>query len=607
MAAEERARGLLLERTALAGCALVSGALLAWLLALAPHGLDFSDEGYYLAWLDDPFRYDASASQFGFVYHPLHLLLGGNVAWLRQANIVLSFALATWMFLLLARAAGVGTAPGHERIARLIVAAGLGCASLVVFSQWLITPNYNTLVLQAFAIAVAGFACCTRTVGRPFAGALLLGLGGAVAFLAKPSSAALLAPLMGLALLANGRTAWRSAAVAAACAAGSLLVFAAAVDGDPFAFAQRLRDGAQVMHLLGSKYSLADAVRWEWWALTSSEQRAIGAALLTAGGAAWLGARVARWANMLAMAVTLLLLVATVVVLVRREPVLPFTLFVNMVMAGAALGAAAAALLSREPRKLGGDDARRWLQALCIAALPAAHAFGSNNAYWHVGGFTVVFWIAGAVFALAGSAGGGHVATRALLPIAACVQLLASALLMIGHAQPYRQSAAAGQQRTPLVIRGGTLFVTPEVAAHFEVLQREAAEAGFEAGTPVIDFTGQSPTALYVLGARPLGLAWWAGGYPGSNALAAWVLQRLPCDQFAVAWLFVEPGGPRALDTALLQSSGANMSRDYATAFTALTPSGAGEFPQRRAQAMLRPQRDAGSATRACEAARASR
>jgi hypothetical protein len=82
-----------MEWIALAISATASVLLLGWVTLRCRSGFDFTDEGFYLNWISDPWNYRSSASQFGFVYHPLYRLVGGDIVLLRQANVVISFAL----------------------------------------------------------------------------------------------------------------------------------------------------------------------------------------------------------------------------------------------------------------------------------------------------------------------------------------------------------------------------------------------------------------------------------------------------------------------------------------------------------------------------------
>ena len=60
--------------------------LLGWVMFRCRSGFDFTDEGFYLNWISNPQNFRASVTQFGFVYHPLYKLIGGNIALLRQVN-----------------------------------------------------------------------------------------------------------------------------------------------------------------------------------------------------------------------------------------------------------------------------------------------------------------------------------------------------------------------------------------------------------------------------------------------------------------------------------------------------------------------------------------
>lgn len=68
---------------ALLGVLLASLSLMSWLLLLCRSGFDLTDEGFYLHSIAEPGNYPYSVTQFGFVYHPLYKLVGGDVSLLR--------------------------------------------------------------------------------------------------------------------------------------------------------------------------------------------------------------------------------------------------------------------------------------------------------------------------------------------------------------------------------------------------------------------------------------------------------------------------------------------------------------------------------------------
>src|ERR1019366_10382367 len=65
----------------------------AWVLWRCRFGYDLTDEGAYLTAISNPSIYKATATQYGFVYHPLYELVGGNIAFLRHANVLLTLGL----------------------------------------------------------------------------------------------------------------------------------------------------------------------------------------------------------------------------------------------------------------------------------------------------------------------------------------------------------------------------------------------------------------------------------------------------------------------------------------------------------------------------------
>lgn len=75
------------------GGACVAAISLYWFWTLSGRGVEFSDEAFYLLWMRDPWQYHASATQFGFVYHPLYVLLSGDVTLLRWVTYLVTYAL----------------------------------------------------------------------------------------------------------------------------------------------------------------------------------------------------------------------------------------------------------------------------------------------------------------------------------------------------------------------------------------------------------------------------------------------------------------------------------------------------------------------------------
>jgi hypothetical protein len=68
-----------------------------------------------------------------------------------------------------------------------------------------------------------------------------------------------------------------------------------------------------------------------------------------------------------------------------------------------------------------------------------------------------------------------------------------------------------------------------------------------------------------------------------------------------MAWLLVEPDGPRSIPVELLVSFGATLEKDYRQVASWITAAGAGGYQEQRLQILLKPVRDLGIAVQVCE------
>ena len=73
---------------------LISLTLIFLLIKYLFSGLDYSDEGYYLINIINPWLYDSVATLFGFIYHFLFDILNQNISYLRLVNFLIIFILS---------------------------------------------------------------------------------------------------------------------------------------------------------------------------------------------------------------------------------------------------------------------------------------------------------------------------------------------------------------------------------------------------------------------------------------------------------------------------------------------------------------------------------
>ncbi|VFR25418.1 hypothetical protein ANDO1_4399 [plant metagenome] len=594
-----------------AALALVTFLTLGWMLYYANHGLDFTDEGFYLNWLRSPGAYAFSSTQFGFVYHPFYVLFDGDIAALRRLNILLTFGLAWGLSHSVLRygLAAADAAALWRPIRGFCLSAAFACGALAVFSNNLLTPNYNILNFQALMLALWGVLLAQAPRQRAWYCGTLIGLGGTLCFLAKPTSALILGLLVLLCLAARPRRNFTVLVIAVAVAGCSLPLAAIGIDGTPAAFIERLQLTQHSDYQLGGGHDWRSLLKIDTFVLDPALsnhllQLTLATAVLTVLACA--GNTILR---SLAVAGGLAMGAAAIVLSLGNVPItLPGPLFHGLLGWGIVLGLlpATAYYLAQIGNQTPRLDPFAALLLVTLLCLPHAFAFGTNNLYWHLGALVMYFWILGGVLLFV-SARALHGKPPALLPAAVATQLLTVILVGMGLTHPYRQPAPSWTN-THITAVGSTntrLTVSADIAQYLDALTRDAAQAGFLPDTPLIDLTGQSPTILYALQAKPTGPAWLIGGYSLSTAFATNMLRLASCHDLANAWLLREPKGPRSLPDSLTQALGlGNVEEAYELMAEFDTPPGAGGYPEQRRQQLLKPIRPAQAAEASCRLSR---
>jgi hypothetical protein len=552
---------------ALAFCAAASMLLVGWVIFRCRSGFDFTDEGYYLNWISGPWNFDASVTQFGFVYHPLYRLVGGDIALLRQANVLITSALSCGLCVVWVRSLCLDwTALRLPQRAGFVAAAiALASSSLAVFDLWLPTPNYNSLALQSLITATIGALLAGQRWSRSsIAGWILIGIGGGFAFLAKPPTAAMLGCLIAFYVVVAGKFSLRGLIVSAATAILLLVISALAIDGSLPGFGGRMVRGLNLANQLAAGARSSSFFRWDGFDLSRAQRTIFVVVMVATCGLAtlaFLRDNRARLCAALTAALLAALSIAAVAGLLPLrisadlfQPTQFWAIVLGVLLTSAALAAGAYRLLSRSSLAL----------ILFLLMLPYAYALGTGNNPWTVASRAALFWVlAGFVVCVENAAADGG--WRKLLPITAITLFLTTMIVAAAMEGPYRQIRPLRLQGDAVEInrQGSRLFLTEQAASYVRGLGLLAKENGLGTGDPVLDLTGASPGSLYVLGARPLGAAWILAGYPGSKDFLTTALRQETCGAIGASWILTEPGSRDAFSPGLLEPFGIDLSRDY--------------------------------------------
>ncbi|ART54940.1 hypothetical protein CBP36_11195 [Acidovorax carolinensis] len=579
-----------MENALVALCAAGTVLIISWLIRYSAYGIDFTDESFYLVWIANPFLYDVSVYLFGFVYHPLYSLLGGDIAALRQANILITFGLAwilTYIFL-------VSLVPDLKvnRITLLTLSAGFATSAFILFDSWLPTPSYNSLALQSLLISTIGLILADKSEHRAsILGWVLIGVGGWLTFMAKPSSALALAVGVFIYLLLARKLSIRMLALAVSCSLALLLISALLIDGSILLFLKRIQLGVEFIGYLGGGHSASQILRIDEFQLGEKLKTTI---LLISGAlllALWsMCTKNKKWSFIgLLISITLFLITASLT-LGQMHRAAGFGQFQGLLIFAVVYAATAAALAHGRLQALKTVSARQWSIAALFLVMPHIYAFGTNGNYWQAGSSAAIFWLLAGLTLL-----GPLIRERAswllALPLAVAAQAVTTTLLQTGLEQPYRQPQPLRFNVSNLDIgpQRSALTLSEDYSAYIASAMAAAKNAGFDPNMPMIDLSGQSPGILYSLGAKSIGQAWIIGGYPGSLNFAEASLSRTSCEKIGVAWILFEPDGPRSISPELMSRLGADFPGAYKQVGMWQTAEGAGGYKTRRTQELYRP------------------
>lgn len=571
-------------------CAVSTLTILTWLLSYTNYGIDFTDESFYLVWMKNPYLFDWSASQFGFIYHPLFLIFNGDIASLRQFNILITFGLAMWLAVVYLKE--LSPEATINNVETYIVAAGLAIASLIIFSYLILTPSYNGLAFKSLLIAAAGALLAKpKKVERNTLGPLLIALGGWLAFMAKPSTAALLAATIFVYLVLTRKLTLRLMFITLASTLVLLLISALLIDGSVLKFIDRMRTGVAMGGYMGAGHTLTNLFRLDEFTLNLVEKKYTYAFAVVSIFAVSLSSKKNKLLNLLPVVIALFFLLLIFYLIINKINIIDgLGRFKVLVVWGLVYGSVAVGFFYFRNLSIFKISINTLVVASVLFVMPYIFAFGTNNNYWGHSSYAAFFWIMAGFFLL-GPIAKSKGSWTFIIPLALATHFFTATLLQLGIEKPYRQPQPLwnNASATSFGSTGSKLILTEAYSEYIKTAQAVAHAAGFTPKTPIIDLTGQTPGILYALDAENLGQAWTLGGYPGSLRFLTEGLNLTSCKKIAKAWLLVEPDGPLSISVDAVKSQGANFSDDYKQVGSWQTASGAGGFTNQRTQALFVP------------------
>lgn len=513
-------------------------------------GLGLTDEAFYVAWIADPARYDATIQTFGLPLHLVFVALGRSLIALRIFGIMLLLVSGGALGRSLAR-----YYRSHGRALPMLELTALGALfGLSYYALWILTPSYNLLANAGGALVLAGALewdiADQRNAPRRFGqAAALIGIGGFLSFFGKPPLAA--AEIVGVAMLA-----WRSIRRHGFAATMPALATTAAFCLVPMtasihlsvgfgAFAQSLSEGTKVLKF-GNSLLAIPAKAWREFfqepiLAMSTTIIILALALPNAGEVDWKKSRRLHIGFML-LITFVMLYSARLLLGGLRSDLLPWS-FIGLPVACAALSFLTLSIVKNtQPSSPTGAI----LPFVALLILPFATATGTaNHLINQIGAsiypFLFVLVVAGWFYWNVGVARAIEVATA----------LFMVSVLLCSIFRPYGLAGSVLDQTEPVRLNftRDTLLMTPEAKAYADALARLAADGGLAPSTPVIDLSSGGPGTAVLLGGRTPFFPWLLPNtdVPGLIAQRAW--QTLDDQQKYLAWI-VGPIEPKLTGTA---------------------------------------------------------
>jgi hypothetical protein len=540
----------------------VGGMFLANALYFASHGIDFTDEGCYLNSILNPWLYNFSVSHYNFLYHPLFSFLGGSIVKLRIVNMLALFFLSMLTFYCLLKYIVKNNAA--------FIAFSFSCASLVSFKSWFdLTPNYNGLALQGLIVVILALFIFRDDDKKNVMSGIALGIGSALTFIGKPSTASML-PVFTLLFMWMFRCfSLKMLLISVFSSAAMLSLFSFYVGDNINSLIPRIIESVNQEELLVSYHSLHDIFRIDslpyndFWGLLYFF------AFLLSFYAAFHLTDETRFARKIFNVLAILSLVLSIMLLLdilstKKIIIYPY---LPLIMLFFLLGAAAAFGL----HMIMGKKYKNLFSIFAILGLYIflnyIYAFGTNFNYWIQGCNAAFFWIISIVEMIR-----WHYNDTAkdkiqayLITLSSFVMLTSVLTVCNGMDNPYRQPYSiknyTGSTSSPHSPE--KIYVAKETEVYLHQLRSLMLQNGFTIGTSMVDLTGRYPASLYFVGAKAIGAPWILGNYLGSLEAATALLLAVEKEELRKAWVLTEPDGPRAIPALALEPCGLLLKTDY--------------------------------------------
>lgn len=537
------------------------------------HGLDFTDEGFYINWISNPFNFTKTGTIFGFIFHPFYKIVGDNIYTLRLLGVYGVATLSFFIFYLYLKDLISST------FEKASYSLALSTISLMAIRTWLLTPSYNTLTM----LGILGYFLSTLIIKKcqpaTIISSTLIAFFGVITFCGKPTSAALIALHCAVFffLFFKDKKKFLSHFFTSL---GTSLVFLIGIalysTGSIENFYLILKNGLEISGLMESGHGFQDIIRIDRIPLFKKSLWVFAYYLLIALAVNKYSSKDNRNYYALLFFIPLLVLaiwsffpgqIDNLRKIVpglesRTFPVLFLSLsfFLSLTLLSKIFfqNCTSKDIVLKINKNLIGPFLAHYFFVY-------AYSFGTGSNYWRHGYAFSIFFILPILKILSSGLPEYSIIDKKLATRILAFTVLITSILIVntGMTEPYRQIGDIRTYNDIIKINKSSLYVSKDFSRYINELQQLTNQNEFSKSHGFLDLTGHYPLVAYITNSKPIGAPWILGGYKGSNLVAKTLLQRSNKKDLENFWLLIEQDGRRSINHSVLEGIGLQLKDDF--------------------------------------------
>lgn len=543
--------------------------LFCFIWHFSAYGLEITDRSFHWLHMAKPDDYKMWASKFGLFFHPLYLLAGENLVYLRRLVLIIhSILLFCFSYVLLKN-----FFQELDKKEFLIYLFSFIIFGFLVYSSASYISSYSTMVFWGLLLVSISLIYVQKNI---IYSSILLGLAGVIVFLGKPSSALLLAVVSVLFLILKfKKDSIKIIFYSGLFAILFLLLFIYGSGDNIKDFINNIKIGAEYYRTFDPTYNFINMIR-NPFILPKKEITAFAFGLIFLIFLYQKNSILSIIGIFLALVLFLLFVFIPIEYISFLIKILGYKnvsntegyifAFINQITLISYVLAlffmififVKKVLMLKE--SFSGIEKDNLLFSLLFFVFPLIYLFGSNIPYLEYSKSASIFYLTSFfILFLFNFKEHKHILNFFTLFF---VILILSKFFITTVKYPSRQ-AFINDLSFNISINNTNIRTDSILAKYTKDLQEISKNESLNHETYLIDLSGATPFALIPLNLSTYGLAWTLGGYPGSMNATEFIYDKLSCERLAGTWILMEDKiGGRNISPKFLEKYGIYM-KDY--------------------------------------------